>query len=68
MAHGVYRITEKKCATCAYWDGARSIDFVANKPHYVKAEAGSFNCLAQPGNTTTAATHCLKYRLWEKIN
>ncbi len=68
MAYGTYRITEKKCATCAFWDGPRSIDFVANKPYYVKAQAGSFTCLAQSGKTATAATHCLKYRRWEKID
>ena len=68
MAHGTYRITEKKCATCAYWDGKRSIDFVANKPYYIQADAGSYACLAQSGKTVTAATHCLKYRPWEKID
>lgn len=68
MAYGTYRITETKCATCAFWDGPRSIDFVANKPCYVKAQAGSFKCLAQSGKTATAATHCLKYRLWEKLD
>jgi len=67
MAYGTYRITEKKCATCSYWDGQRTISFVVNKPHYIKAETGSFTCLAQQGKKATAASHCLKYRIWEKI-
>jgi len=68
MGYGTYKLTDKKCATCSFWDGTRTIDFVANKPKYIKAESGSFGCMAQSGRQTTAATTCQKYRIWEKID
>ena len=39
MAMATYRITEKKCATCRWWTGQRTVEFRANKPFYVKVEA-----------------------------
>lgn len=32
-------VKEKKCCTCTFWEGLREIDFRANKPHSVKADA-----------------------------
>ncbi|MBR4653639.1 MAG: hypothetical protein IKO72_09780 [Kiritimatiellae bacterium] len=32
----VYRVEEKKCATCRWWNGERGVEFRANKPFYVK--------------------------------
>ena len=66
-SHGVYRITEKKCATCSFWSGVRAIDFRANKPFYVKANTGHADCIVQKGKKTTASTQCLKWQLWEKL-
>jgi len=66
-SHGVYRITEKKCATCSFWSGVRAIDFRANKPFYVKANTGHADCIAQKGKKSTAVTQCLKWQLWEKL-
>jgi hypothetical protein len=68
MAYGTYKLTDKKCATCSYWDGTRTIDFRANTPKYIKADSGSFGCMAQSGKKTTANSRCLKYRIWEKIS
>ena len=67
MATGLYRVTDKKCATCMFWAGGRTIDLRANKPFYVNADAGSFNCVAQKGRTSNAATYCPKWQQWEKI-
>lgn len=67
-SYNTFKITDKKCATCSYWDGQRTINFVANKPQFVKAKAGSFDCLAQGGQKMRASGHCLKYRIWEKID
>jgi len=64
---GIYRINEKKCATCSYWAGSREIQFNANKPFYVKAIAGSFQCLVNKSKMATGGTTCLKWKLWEKI-
>lgn len=65
--YGQYRITEKKCATCSFWDGVRQIDFRADKPFYVKANAGHADCIAQKGRKSTGATYCPKWQLWEKL-
>jgi len=67
-SYGTYRITEKKCATCSYWGGEREIQFSANKPYYIKAIAGSQTCLANKNMHPNAATFCLKWRGWEKID
>ena len=62
-----YRVNQKKCATCAYWEGIRTIDFVAYKPRYIKAECGSYSCMAQNGKKISANNYCPKYNEWEKL-
>jgi hypothetical protein len=66
-SYGVYKVTDKKCATCSFWSGNRTIDFNANKPKFIKAETGSAKCIAQKGRTPTAGTNCLKWQQWEKL-
>ena len=66
MATATYRITEKKCATCRWWDGQRSVEFRANKPFYVKVEAEAADCMAQK-RTPTPGDRCPKWMIWEKI-
>ena len=56
MAMAVYKITEKKCATCRWWDGQRTIEFRANKPFYVKVDAEAADCMAQK-RTPTPGDH-----------
>jgi len=63
----LYKVKDKKCATCLFWTGTRSIELLAYKPRYVKAEAGKAKCLAQKGRTPTAATYCPGWKLWEKL-
>ena len=43
----VYRIEDKKCATCRWWNGERGIEFRANKPFYVKVGNSSSTCMAK---------------------
>lgn len=64
---GTFSVTDCKCATCRFWDGERSIDFVANKPRYIKAAATPANCLAQPGRVARHIDRCPKYIRWEKL-
>lgn len=66
-SYGTYRITEKKCAVCSYWNGSRTIDFRANKPYIVKAQTGLYECIAQGGKKVAAADRCLKFQIWEKL-
>lgn len=63
----VYRIAEKKCATCRWWNGARGIEFRANKPYYVKIETARSACMAKGNTTTTPANTCLRWAAWGKI-
>lgn len=63
----VYRVQQKKCATCAYWEGKRTIEFGANKPRYIKADAGNFSCMAQSGRQISANNYCPKFSEWEKL-
>lgn len=44
----VYRIAEKKCATCRWWNGERGIEFRAYKPYYVKVDTARSPCMAKP--------------------
>ncbi len=62
----VYRITEKKCATCRWWNGERGVEFRANQPYYVKVGNSSSTCIARNG-AASAATVCPKWARWEKI-
>ena len=66
MATASFRVTDKKCGTCRWWNGERRVEFIANKPYYVKADAGSHPCSAQKRNCTPNNT-CLKFQAWEKL-
>ena len=63
----VYRIEEKKCVTCRWWNGERGIEFCANKPFYVKVGNSNSICMAKSNGTASAATTCPKWARWEKI-
>ena len=63
----VYRITEKKCATCRWWNGERGIEFRANQPYYVKVGDSNSTCMAKSNGAASAATVCPKWTRWEKI-
>ena len=62
-----YPVHQRKCATCSYWEGRRTIEFVAHKPRYIKAEAGNYDCMAQSGKKISANNYCLKFNVWEKL-
>ena len=65
--YGQYRVTEKKCATCMFWSGGRTIDSRAYKPYFVNADSKKADCVVQKGRTSTAATYCPKWQQWEKL-
>ncbi len=62
-----YRIAEKKCATCRWWNGPRGIEFRANKPYYVKVDNSNSTCMAKKNATSSAVNTCLRWAAWEKI-
>ena len=63
-----YRLAEKKCATCRWWNGPRGIEFRATKPYYVKVETVRSACMAKSNTTATPANTCLRWTAWEKIS
>jgi len=67
-SYGTYKVTEKKCATCSFWSGARTIDFRSNKPTYIKADTKGADCIATKGRKPTPGTNCLKWQIWEKLD
>lgn len=68
MATGTYRVTERKCATCRYWEAAdRRVTFTKDKPTYVICPVGNCRCLAQGNRTSRATDHCVRWALWEKL-
>ena len=66
-AYGTFRVTDKKCATCNYYQGARRFGMQANKPYYVYAAAGTTPCLANPSRKVTANSRCLSWQKWVSI-
>lgn len=63
-----YRLTEKKCATCRWWNGERSINFNGgSRPQYVKVENSNSTCSAKSNGPASAATCCPRWMIWEKI-
>ena len=56
MSTSSYRVTEKKCATCRWWQGARGIEMRANQPYYVKVEVAPAPCMAL-GNQPKTPCH-----------
>lgn len=66
MSVAVYRVTDKKCATCRWWQGMRGVEMRANRPYYVKADSASARCVAC-GDAVTAGNRCLKWQKWVSI-
>ena len=60
------RGTDRKCATCRWWQGARGVEMRANQPYYVKVEARPAACMAG-GQPRTPNNVCPRWSRWEKL-
>jgi len=58
----VYRITEKKCATCRFWNGDRRPEFRGNRLFQVKVAGSAAPCMAK-ANATTPACYCPRWQV-----
>ena len=67
MSIAVYRVAEKKCATCRWWQGVRSIEMRNYQPYYVKVDAASAVCMALNDQAKMPATTCPRWAKWEKL-
>ena len=63
----VYRISERKCATCRWWNGERGLEFRGNQPYYVKVGGAGAPCMAWNSQQKSPATNCSRWEKWEKI-
>ncbi|MBP8708126.1 MAG: hypothetical protein KBH94_05350 [Caldisericia bacterium] len=68
MSNFTVLANEKKCATCAYWQGKREPSrFISNKIYSIKAESGGFPCIAQNNQPKQGNATCPKWKKWETI-
>ena len=67
MSTAVYRATEKKGATCRWWQGARGIEMRGYQPFYVKVDAAPAAYMALNGQTKTPAMVYPRWTKWEKL-
>jgi len=63
----VYRVTQKKCATCRWWNGERGIETRCNQPFYVKVNNSNSTCMAKNNTSSSAVNYCPRWAKWEKI-
>lgn len=66
-SYGTFRVTEKKCATCNFYQGPRRVGMQAYKPFYVFADIGQTPCLANTKLKTSASDRCLSWQKWVSI-
>lgn len=66
-SYSTYKITDKKCATCNFYQGVRRFGLQANKPYYIYADSGSTICLANPKRKTSSVNRCLAWQKWVSI-
>ena len=63
-------ISDKKCATCRWWGGERSIRFQGATLKFVtiKAVLPGANCAAWPGKPSFSGVFtCFRWSKWEKL-
>lgn len=67
MSIAVYRITDRKCATCRWWQGTRGVELRGYAPCYVKVDSALAPCMALNNQMRTPANVCPRWSKWEKI-
>ena len=67
MGTATYRLTEKKCGTCRWWQGVRGVELRGYVPFYVKAVSAPAPCMALNGQARTPANVCPRWSKWEKL-
>lgn len=66
-SYGTFRVTEKKCATCNFYQGPRRFGMQAYKPFNVFADVGQTPCLANAKLKISANDRCLSWQKWVSI-
>ena len=66
-AYSTFKVTDKKCATCNFYQGARRFGMQAYKPFYVYADAGETSCMANANRMTSSNNKCPQWMKWVNI-
>jgi len=66
-AYGTFKVTDMKCATCNFYQGARRFGMQAYIPFYVYADAGQTPCLANANRKVSANDRCPAWQKWVNI-
>lgn len=64
---GTFKVTDEKCATCNFYQGARRFGMQAYKPYYVYADAGQTQCMANTNREVSANDRCPAWQKWVSI-
>ena len=65
--YGTFKVKDKKCSTCNFYQGQRRFGMQAYKPFYVYADAGHSQCLANQKRSVTANDKCPAWQKWVSI-
>ncbi len=65
MAMQKVSLTDKKCATCRWWQGTRDIQFWNKKPFKVECDAKG-DCMSIKGARSYSSS-CPRWVAWEKL-
>ena len=66
-AYGTFKVTDKKCATCNFYQGSRRFGMQAYKPYYVYADVGQTPCLANVNRKVSGNDRCPAWQKWVNI-
>ena len=59
---------DKKCGTCQYWEGDRTISrMIGNEPHSISVTSGSYECAVQANKKVQGIGTCTKWKKWSSI-
>ena len=68
MGTNTVLVKDKKCGTCEYWQGNRTISrMIDNKPYSISVESGSYPCAVQANKKVQGVGTCPKWNKWYGI-
>jgi len=68
MGTNIVLAKDKKCGTCEYWEGKRTISRMIDKePHSISVTSGSYECTVQSNKKVQGIGTCPKWKKWSSI-
>lgn len=60
----IFRINQRCCATCRFWDGERLPEFRANRLFQVRVTGSAAPCMAKPNSAKpTPVNYCPRWQV-----